>query len=118
MMIAVHVLTPTAVAHDLLEKTPSAKVKPLIPHKEAYISSIEVNLCSVNAQIQLCIYIYDYMTATYHDHTNQDFRYVHHYSGFTSIAWMHLGSPLRNCYLQTSLKGHHINISPLRYKCM
>lgn len=55
-MMIVHVLTPTAVAHDLLEKTPSAKVKPLIPHKEAYISSIEVNLCSVNAQIHLCIY--------------------------------------------------------------
>lgn len=53
----VHALVPTAVAHDLQEKIPSAKVKPLIPHKEAYISSNEVCLA---IQIQLFIEaIYD-----------------------------------------------------------
>lgn len=41
--IIVYALTP-AIAHDVLEKTPNAKVKPLIPHKEAYISSSEVCL--------------------------------------------------------------------------
>ena len=51
LLIIVHALTP-AVAHDVLEKTPSAKVKPLIPHKEAYISSSEVCL-DTNSAIYL-----------------------------------------------------------------
>ena len=46
-----------AVTHDLLERSSSAKVKPLIPNKDAYVSSKDVS--SFTRLIKLIIILYN-----------------------------------------------------------